>query len=33
MMQTAPRLTASGKPAYLGMWTWLTQRLSAVLLL
>ena len=26
-------LTASGKPAYLGMWTWLTQRFSAILLL
>lgn len=29
----ADTLTASGKPAYLGMWTWLTQRLSAILLL
>ena len=26
-------LTASSKPAYLGMWTWLTQRVSAILLL
>lgn len=26
-------LTASGKPTYLGMWTWLTQRFSAILLL
>ena len=37
MMQSTSQppatLTASGKPAYLGMWTWLTQRFSAILLL
>jgi succinate dehydrogenase hydrophobic anchor subunit len=37
MMQSLSRLpstvTASGKPTYLGMWTWLTQRFSAILLL
>jgi succinate dehydrogenase hydrophobic anchor subunit len=27
------RLSASGKPVYLGMWTWLGQRLSAILLM
>jgi succinate dehydrogenase / fumarate reductase cytochrome b subunit len=29
----AATLPASGKPAYLGMWTWLLQRASSVLLM
>ncbi|GIX48937.1 MAG: hypothetical protein KatS3mg131_3148 [Candidatus Tectimicrobiota bacterium] len=28
-----PSLPASGKPAYLGMWTWLVQRLASLALL